>query len=274
MKDRECRDFLEWALPRMGFRPAGFRRVRGQVCKRIARRLRELGLSEIDAYRRLLEADPAEWSVCESFCRITISRFNRDAQIFEWLEREALPELAGRVRDEGRAVLRCWSAGCGGGEEPYTLRILWDLRLSRRLPEMGLDIIATDADPIMLMRARRAIYKPGSLRELPKELAIEAFDPVRGEYRLRDEYRAGIRFLRQDIRRRMPPGPFDLILCRNLAFTYFDEAAQRRVLKRLERRMVDDGILLVGCKERLPADSIGFRADRSVPGAYRYNAPA
>ena len=42
----ECREFLDWALPRMGFRPAGFRRVRGQVCKRIGRRLRALAAKE------------------------------------------------------------------------------------------------------------------------------------------------------------------------------------------------------------------------------------
>jgi len=32
MKDADCIDFLEWALPRLGMRWAGFRRVRGQVC--------------------------------------------------------------------------------------------------------------------------------------------------------------------------------------------------------------------------------------------------
>lgn len=97
MKDTECREFLDWALPRMGFRRAGFQRVRGQVCKRVGRRLHELGLPDPGAYRRLLATEPGEWSKLDSFCRITISRFCRDRQVFEWLKQTALPDLAGRA---------------------------------------------------------------------------------------------------------------------------------------------------------------------------------
>jgi chemotaxis protein methyltransferase CheR len=40
VKDTECVGFLQWALPRLGLRWRGFRRVRGQVCKRIDWRMR------------------------------------------------------------------------------------------------------------------------------------------------------------------------------------------------------------------------------------------
>jgi chemotaxis protein methyltransferase CheR len=53
--------FLQWARPRLGMRWAGFRKVRRQVCKRIAARIRELGLAGFDAYRRRLDADD-EWA--------------------------------------------------------------------------------------------------------------------------------------------------------------------------------------------------------------------
>ena len=274
MKDTDCREFLDWALPRLGFRHAGFRRVRGQVCKRIARRLHALDLPDPRAYRQLLDADPGEWAKLDSFCRITISRFCRDRRVFEWLEQIALPDLASRALARDRAVLRCWSAGCGGGEEPYTLRILWDLCLASRFAALHFDIVATDAAPAMLARARRAAYQAGTLRELPKSLVADAFIRVQGEYRLRQEFRTGIRFFRQDIRQRMPRGPFDLVLCRNLAFTYFDEAGQRRVLRRIARRMIAGGILLIGRNERLPTDASGFREDHATPGAYRYRGPA
>lgn len=276
MKDAECQEFLDWALPRLGFRRAGFRRVRAQVCKRVGRRLHELGLPDTGDYRLLLDADPGEWAKLDSFCRITISRFCRDRQVFEWLEQAALPDLANRAIAQDRAVLRCWSAGCGGGEEPYTLRILWDLSLASRFPALRLDIVATDADPAMLARARHAVYQSGTLRELPESWVADAFTRARGEYRLRHGFRTGIRFLRQDIRQRMPRGPFDLVLCRNLVFTYFNESGQRRVLRRIARRMVASGILLVGRNEHLPADASDFAEDEdmAVPGAYRYRGPA
>ena len=50
MTDAECRELLRWAAPRLGLREEGFRRVRAQVCKRVGRRMKALGLSGLDAY--------------------------------------------------------------------------------------------------------------------------------------------------------------------------------------------------------------------------------
>jgi len=61
MRDAECIAFLQWALPRMGFRWPGFRKVRGQVCKRVGRRLKELGLTDLEAYQVYLGTHPEEW---------------------------------------------------------------------------------------------------------------------------------------------------------------------------------------------------------------------
>ena len=55
MNDTEYVAFLQWALPRLRMRWAGFRRVRGQVRKRIARRLQDLDLADFDAYRGKLK---------------------------------------------------------------------------------------------------------------------------------------------------------------------------------------------------------------------------
>ena len=60
MKDADCVALLQWALPRLGLRWAGFRKVRRRACKRVSRRMRELGLADARVYRERLEADPAE----------------------------------------------------------------------------------------------------------------------------------------------------------------------------------------------------------------------
>ena len=57
MTDRECVELLQWALPTLGLRWRGFSNVRGQVCKRLGRRAKELGL-DAAAYRRRLERGP------------------------------------------------------------------------------------------------------------------------------------------------------------------------------------------------------------------------
>ena len=53
MTDPELVAFLNLVAPRLGLRPAGFRRVRGTVRKRLSRRLVELGL-DLRAYWRHL----------------------------------------------------------------------------------------------------------------------------------------------------------------------------------------------------------------------------
>jgi chemotaxis protein methyltransferase CheR len=64
-----------------------------------------------------------------------------------------------------------------------------------------------------------------------------------------------VEFLQQDIRTDQPSGPFDLVLCRNVAFTYFDEPAQRRIASRLAEQTAADGFLVVGRHESLPSPS-------------------
>lgn len=253
----QCTALLQWALPRLGLRWAGFRRVRGQVCKRIGRRLAELGL-DADGYRDRLARDAAERARLDAFCRVTISRFWRDRAVFDRLRDDLLPALAGAARAGGERALRCWSAGCASGEEPFSLRLAFGMAAGPRFPGLGIEILATDADPVVLARARRARYPPGALRELPPGWAESAFEPADGERRLRAEWRRGVAVRRQDLRRRMPAGPFHLVLCRNLAFTYFDEPLQREVLRRLAARLSPGGLLVVGIHERLPAGDFGL----------------
>jgi chemotaxis protein methyltransferase CheR len=75
---------------------------------------------------------------------------------------------------------------------------------------------------------------------------------------LRDELRANVELLRQDIRRDMPAGPFHLILCRYLAFTYFDAQLQRKIAERLLMRTIPNGFLVLGKHESWPFDVSGL----------------
>jgi chemotaxis protein methyltransferase CheR len=266
VSDPDCTAFLQWALPQLQFRWAGFRKVRRQVCRRVGRRLRELGLDGFSAYRVRLEADPAEWRVLDGLCRITISRFFRDRGVFEVVRREVLPEIAAKAREEGRAA-RAWSAGCASGEEPYTLKILWDAEI------VGppLHVVASDADPLVLGRARRGCYDASSLRELEPSLIERGFDRIGPLWCVRPEHRDGVEFLARDLRAEAPEGPFDLILCRYLAFTYFADALQRRVLTAMLGRLRPHGFLVIGTHEHLPDDPAGL--DPVAPQIFRNPRP-
>jgi chemotaxis protein methyltransferase CheR len=267
----DCTAFLQWALPRAGLRWAGFRKVRGQVCKRLKRRMADLGLADVAAYRAVLEADPAEWRAFDDCCRVTISRFFRDRAVFERLRQEVLPAIATRAAREQRPA-RIWSAGCASGEEPYTLRILWDLDVAPACEGAALAIVATDSDPAMLARAAGGCFAATSLRELPPHLLQQAFE-ARGTLScVKARHRHGIAFLCQDLRTDLPDGSFDLILCRNMAFTYFAPAVQQQVMARLPGRLVRGGHLVIGRHEQLPQNATGFRALPGAPQIFRHDA--
>ena len=113
--------------------------------------------------------------------------------------------------------------------------------------------MATDADAHMLDRARQACYPAGNLRYLPPGWKARAFYPQGDEYCLLAEYKAGVHLQLGDIRRDLPAGPFDLILCRYLAGTYFEPERQVSVFQRLAGRLLDGGRLVIGSHERVPA---------------------
>jgi chemotaxis protein methyltransferase CheR len=252
MKDQDCVAFLRWALPRLDLRYPGFRKARRQVCKRLARQIKELGLSGTDAYRDYLDRVPAEWQRLDGLCRITISRFYRDKGTFDILGGRILPEIAAATD-----IVRSWSAGCGSGEEAYTLAILWHL-LDHG--ETRLRLLATDVDDALLARAEEGCYAAGTLKEVPETWFGSALVERDGLWCVQQDYRIGVEFGQGDIRTAMPDGPFDLILCRNLAFTYFDAELQRRVLDELVDRLRPGGYLVIGRHERLPEGEAGLSA--------------
>ncbi len=262
MRDTDCVAFLQWALPSLDLRWHGFRKVHGQVCKRLKRRIKALGLEDITAYRKRLEVDPDEWAVLDVMCHITISRFFRDSHIFEALALHVLPEIAERAAQEKREA-RFWAAGCASGEEPYTLKIVWDLEVSSAHSDVGCSIIATDVDRAMLDRARKSCYPRGSLRELP-ETFRQGFDEFADLYCVKEKHRKGVHILEQDLRSEAPEGLFDLVLCRNVAFTYFEHPLQKQVLHRLVEHLSPSGYLVIGADERLPEDVDGLIP---LPGA-------
>lgn len=260
MSDDAATHFLRWALPRLGKRPNAYDRVQGQVKSRMRDRLHELRLRSFEAYQRYLVKHPEEWTRLDTMCRITISRFYRDPSLFDALRTQFLPRLARLRRTHGPPRIRALSLGAASGEEPYTLRLLWRHDLRDSFTDLSLHVTATEVQAHMLRRAQNAWYAHGSLRNLPDEWIERAFrhDPVRANgrhaepYVLHPLYRRGISWRQEDVRATLPDGPFSLIFCRNLVFTYFDGALQRWILKRLLTRLRPQGLFVLGKKETLP----------------------
>jgi chemotaxis protein methyltransferase CheR len=260
IRDQTCVAFLQWCLPQLGLRWSGYRKVRRLITKRLNRRLVELGLADLDAYRSLLLREPGEWARLEAMCHIPISRFYRDRHVFDAISGQILPDAARTAISRGDNTIRCWSAGCASGEEPYTLALLWQFTAASHWPTVAFSVIATDVDDIMLQRAETACYAKSSLKDVPQEWLLVAFVRSGRLMCLLPEFRRSVRLVMQDIRRSMPDGPFDLILCRNLVFTYFDDPLQRRLLKQIIDRLAPRGFLVLGAHEKSPDGDVSLSA--------------
>jgi len=180
-----------------------------------------------------------------------------------------LPQLVQLAGDGREKQLRCWSAGCASGEEPHTLAILWQHRFAQRHPTLEFRVVATDIDPQAIHRALRGCYHWSSMKELPADWKAEAFDVSGEEFCLKDEYLTTVSFLVQDLRDSVPAGIFQLILCRNLAFTYFDDTSQEETLRRLLDKLAPGGALIIGKLETLPKGTAGLQEWFPHSGVYR-----
>jgi chemotaxis protein methyltransferase CheR len=164
------------------------------------------------------------------------------------------------VKSAERTEIFAWSIGSCSGEEPSSLNLIWKLGLKKaQKKNLELKIFATDYHSVMIQRAKAARYTAGSLRYLPEEYINLAFSKKDKEYQLRPQFRENIIFKQQDIRTEWPPGNFDLILCRNLVFTYFRENLQTKILNKLLGKLENRGYLIIGNHEKLPVELPNLR---------------
>ncbi len=225
--------------------------------KRVEGRLRATGASGYEGYLRLLESSPAELGVLVESLTIKVSSFFRNPLAFEYLGERILPAIFAAKERSGDRSFRAWSAGCAGGEEPYSLAILLRELGRRRNLDLDIAIFATDVDEKALARGREALYPARSLENVRQGLVSSAFTCEGGSFRVTPEVAGPVRFSVHDMldRRTAAPaesvfGTFDLILCRNLLI-YFDAGSQEIIFRKLYRALADGGYVVLGRTETL-----------------------
>lgn len=208
------------------------------VERRIRNRMMTLGIDDVAQYQRLLRASSEEVQFLIERLTIKVSRFYRNPPVFDAIRSEILPQLARLDRP-----LRMWSAGCGRGEEAYTLSMLME--------EAGIpgEVIATDIDPLALVSARKARFDEAAISDLPVALAkrfLEPCGPDSQACEVSGTVRARVTFAQADLTAASPTGtPFDLICCRNVLI-YWNAAMQRRIFEQLISGLHPEGWLCLG----------------------------
>lgn len=240
-------DFLRQACPPLDLE---WRRYRRRAARhRVEARISELGLLDYADYLERLQTDPSEAARLPELMLVTVSRFFRERERWEALQEKVLPTLLADA--SATRPLSAWSVGCCGGEEPYTLALLWRHALRPRYPGRSLRILATDLDEASLARAAAAVYSRGSLKEVPEAILGRWFRQDNDLFRLDRQVGRQIVLRRHNFMAEPPPEGIDLALARYLPFTYYRGTRRRQAAERLARALRPGGALMIGRKEEL-----------------------
>ena len=217
--------------------------------RRIAVRMRARGVADFGAYSQLLDRDPAEWEPLLDALTINVTKLFRDRAVYEAMARDVVPAVWAMPAP----ALRVWSAGCSSGEEPYSLAVLFHAQATavQQLARLArLQIIASDIDKGSLERAGRATYPESAFGDAPESLRRRYFSAGTPSV-VAPEARALVQFERRDLLNDpAPPGPLQLITCRNVVI-YFDAAAQQALFQRFFDALQPGGFLVLGQVETL-----------------------
>ena len=226
-----------------------FRNYAMASIKRRLRQAREqLGFSTFSALQENLLRDPALLPPLLRFLTVQVSEMFRDPGYFKAIREKVVPHL------RTYPSLKVWVAGCSGGEELYSLVILFR--------EEGLEdrtiFYATDINHEALQAAEAGIFALDRL-----QLFTENHRKSGGKSSLSDYYQAayGRASFDKTLRRNVVFsdhslvtdavfGEMHLISCRNVMI-YFDRKLQDRALGLFEESLARKGFLGLGAKESL-----------------------
>jgi len=217
-------------------------------------RLHALGLSSaMDYYHLLLYRFDAELPKLLPLLAGESNPFFEQFERMQGLVNQVVTGFDGRVK--------LLSAGCGTGEEAYSLAMAAGDHPSEAL----IDIDAFDADTNRINKARDGYYPIRSLRAASPEQLRRFFQRAAPErFLVRAPWRHNVNFFCAnlvDASSRRDLGPWHGIVCRDVLSLFSPEAVEK-TLKLLFEAMLPGGLLLLGHSESLLGLSAGFRAVR------------
>ena len=234
---------LAWVIERAGLDCGAYRH--SPLQRRLPACLRALRVHSAAEARRLLEHRPDLLPAAVSSLLIGVTGFFRDVGVFEGLRSEVLPPLAGRP-----GPLRVWSAACSTGAELYSVAIL--------LAEAGLlersFLLGTDCRGDAIDRAKLGLYDAAMLKLVRCATRDRYFVPAGQYWRPVQALRRQVRWKAADLLAGVEPGPWDIILWRNVAI-YLKPGPAETIWRRLAAVLAPRGALISGKAERPPADA-------------------
>ncbi len=225
--------------------------------RRVAARLRTLGLHSYRQYSDTLDRDPAEYAALLDALTINVTEFYRDKTVFDIFRTEIVPTMIEHKLKTRHRMIRVWSAGCATGEEPYSITMSFLDAMGARENQFLLTVLGTDLDPEALGKARKAVYAADKLRTIPPEHQVRYLQMHGETFSVRPEVTRHVKFRQMNLFSDRPISVVDVIFCRNV-FIYFSREQQAQVLEHFWGALARGGFLVLGRSEKL-APSVSGR---------------
>jgi chemotaxis methyl-accepting protein methylase len=205
-----------------------------------------------EAYAAGLAGDPAAFQALLDCVTVQESGFFRHPEQFAALGREVLPAL------EGPVVV--WSAGCGNGQEAYSLAM--ELAASGR-PDW--EVLATDISTAAVARARAGRYSTAELAGLPPAHR-HRLRPAGDRWEVDPALRRRVRVERADLTTHLPAptGRCQVVFCRNVLI-YLTREAAGSFLDRLAGWLAPGGLVFLGYSEAVLSPTARLTVERVGP---------
>lgn len=216
------------------------------VTRRIERRLMLNQTVDLDAYAERISHDPEELNALYKDLLIGVTKFFRDREAFERLEKEVVATLLNRKRPEEE--IRVWVAGCATGEEAYSVAMMLHSHFEAVGRNQNIKIFATDVHRTSLDFASAGIYDQAALTAVSPVQLERYFQRLGNAFHVVPELRRMIVFAPHNVTKDAPFTKMDLITCRNLLI-YLSSPAQKKVLSLFLFGLKTRGILFLGPSE-------------------------
>jgi chemotaxis protein methyltransferase CheR len=243
---RSCDDgmFAIELLRSAGLDPAGYRMA--PLIRRLPACLRALRVPSVATARELLAKEPRKREIALHALLIGTTSFFRDAAVFQCLGEWVVQELLAR-----QPRPRVWSAACSDGVELYSVAML--------LAEHGAlgpeQLLGSDCRAQSITVAQRGIYPVDTAATVPAGLAARYLIGGKSSVAVAPAIHSAARWECRDLLREDESGPWDMILCRNLAI-YLEAGAVEWLWNRLTAALAPDGLLVVGKAEKPRVDGL------------------
>lgn len=246
IEDVEVNLLLQALNERYGYDFTGYARAS------LKRRLRELMVYfELEHLTQLIPTLLYNEAVAQTVINsisVPTSEFFRDPLVWAYLRENVIPLLA------SFPLINIWQAGCGFGQEAYSLSIL--------LHEAGLakrsHIFCTDINPEFLSEAKKgswsnrnfSLWQENYRKSGGTENFADYFIEQKNTIVIRSNYKQHFEFIQHNLVSDDVFKEVQFVLCRNVLL-YFGEKLQNHVIHLFTRSLERGGYLLLGSGENI-----------------------